>query len=346
MNSFVKEMRKIRRFFVATLSFVLVLVLLGMGYACWRHSGMRLVRIAVVIAKDKPSHQRMYEGVCRKLELAQSATGYLIQPFYYVAHSLRSLDATSAEVARWNPVVVVTAGVQATEMCAAHLPQTPCVWIDIPDFTQRGIGGAGVYSVPLAAATVPLLIQALKPACQEVVILYNAAGPLAAHSALKAGQMQAAFAHMCICASVVACKNMHEVIEDLYQPLRTADVLITLEDDPLEEYASVLVDLCNKTTTTFFCGGLAGSSCGAAIAFGGHQQVMGKAAFGLVQKIVEERQPVQRLEPIAVDGHRQCIITSHALAVQDMQPIDVAAVRLRMIRHEAIAPFLVNLLVV
>jgi ABC-type uncharacterized transport system substrate-binding protein len=288
----------------------------------------------------------MYEGVCRKLELAQSTTVYAIQPFYYAAGSSQSVAATVAKVVHWNPAVVVTAGVQATELCATQLPQTPRVWMDIPDFMERGIGGAGVYSVPLAAATTPLLLQTLKPACQEVVIVYNADGPLAKNCGEKAAQMQRAFAHLRISASVVACNNMHEIIEDLHEPLRTADVLITLEDDPLEEYAAVLVDLCNKTTTTFFCGGLGGQCAGAAICFGGHQQVMGKAAFSLVQKIVEGLQAAESLEPSAVDGHRQCIINSQALAAQDMQPIDAVAVRLRMVRHAAIAPFLVNLLVV
>ena len=180
----------------------------------------------------------------------------------------------------------------------------------------------------------------------HVVIFYNAAGAKASLCMQRSTEVVAACAALGISATVVACPAMNAAVEYLYEPLRVADVLLTLEEDPLEEYGAVLADLCNKTTTTFFSGGLGGTTAGAAIAFAGHQQVLGKAAFSLVQQIVEQHAVASLMQPVVVNGHRQCVINGAVLAAQDMQPVHPATVRMRMLPHEEVRPYLLNLLIV
>ncbi len=350
MKTFIKEIRKMRGMFMKTVASLLVIVILGMGYACWRHSGRRLCRVAFVAASDKPSHVLMYEGFLRKYQQLKQATTYMIKPCFFSVLDPASISTAVRDVLHANPDIIVACGQRASMACVALESTTPVVCVDVPDYAERLGALAAEKKVSMAVNSVeskkiiaPLVLQSIKPGARQVVIAYNASTDLTGYCARYAAHTQAVLSQLSINSGVLSFDATPERTVALEDALRTADVLMTLEVDPLEEYQSVLRALCHKHAVTFFCGGLCGGAGGAAIMFGGHQQVLGKAAYVCVKEYLEGAARPTSGAITFVNGHRQCIIDTRLFKDEDMQPLYETAIRQRMLRHESLAEFVPNL---
>ncbi len=343
MKSFVKKLKVLQGLFFACLSGVLLFIGSYIVYMHMHTVRAEYARVAIVLADDLYFHTQGYAGVCRKYEQGEKKKKYLLEPFYFHAHGdTSSLPAALAALSKWQPMAVIAFGKDAAAGVIKTIPGVPLVYVGITDWSADSLA-ARVIAGELDCATMVRLLHAAKPGARKIVVPYDASENNEFECHKDIDRIRKVGNQLHIQVMPVPLQNVADFEREIAPFLDEYDVVMTLECQPLEEIASQLAVLCEKTKTTFFSGSLAGVDAGAALSFGGYPQVLGKAAFGMVQKIIEDQSALAALSIGEVTGNRQFIINAERVSAQDMQPVDEKAVRLRMLRHQETVQFTPNL---
>ncbi|MDQ5890949.1 MAG: putative tryptophan/tyrosine transport system substrate-binding protein [Candidatus Dependentiae bacterium] len=355
-NVMKKELSSVAR--ITCFALISGLAFVVAGYIAYVHIqpfGPAAVRIGVVIADNIYSQGKAYEGFLRKHSLVDKKRRYDISPFYFYGEDDKSLQCAIAALKCWHPDVVVVDGYFATPRVAAAVVDKPIVFIGLDDCVERGLvqsfdrpGGliTGVINGSYDYLAMPAMLLAVKPGARKVLIPYDLADDVGGLVLRDAQQLQALFTQNKVETTIFPLTDMSRALADLRPLMKEHDVLMTLEIDPLESLTVPLVQLCEETQTTLFTGSLGGMAEGAMLSFGGHAQVPGKAAFVLVQKIIEEGIAPGDVPIVLVTGNRQFVINAHKAEKQHMLPVSEQAVRLRMLRYVHSQQYRANLKIV
>jgi len=307
--------------------------------------------VVAFVMTELATEQRAYEGFQRKMAQEDAGLDWDIRQFFYVPYDHESLQVAIRRAAACGPKILVSMGYFAPPRVAGALSQTPLVFIGLDDCKERGLvdsleapGGlvTGVVAAAYDELVMAYLLQTIKPGARLVLIPYDQEDDVGGMVVAAAERMRGLLARYGIQALLLPLPCMHEALPLIAQQSVGVDVILTVEIDPLEALMPQLVTLCEQRKITLFAGTVEGASVGAVLSFGGHQQVLGKAAFGLVRAILEQQASAGALPVAQVTGHRQCIFDSRRATGQGLSRPDEAALRLRLLRFGQSAPYAIN----
>ena len=331
--------------------FALLSTTLAGVFVFWWVSAPVRPRIAFLIAANLYNDRLAYEGFLKKRSLVAGGERYDVQPFYFHGNRDESLQAAVAQMQGWGPSLIVACGYYAAPRIALLLPKIPLVFIGVDDCIARGLVDSlqspgnkvsGVIAAEYDVAVMAYMLQAVKPGARAVLIPYDVAddvGGLVAHTIEWVTSILSPFN---IRVTALPLTDMAQASAAIKPQLSEHDVLLTLEIDPLDDILGELVALCNATKTTLFVGTMGGVEAGAVLSFGGHMQVLGKAAFVQADAFMRGAGGGKGVPIARVSGHRQFVLNSAVAMAQGLGCPQEEAIRLRMLRFENNAPYLPN----